>query len=383
MKEFSLTQVQMGTVFSAFLVGYTLLQIPSGGLADRVSARQIFLVLCLGWALLTALTAAAGWHGFGLATVIPQLWLIRFLFGAISAPTYPTSGRTIAVTTPPHLQARVNSLVLASVGVGSAVTPLLLAPVANHYGWRAALLLAGSISMIAGVLWWRLAPPQFRLAGSSNRRSPGSISASAELLRARPRPLYSTSFWFLSASYFLQSYLGYIFIFWFYLYLVQVRHFEVLQAASLTALPWVATIFGIPLGGALSDAAVLHWGTNWGRRSVPLAALCAAAVFLVVGARTSSGFVAVVALAACTVLVQCTEGPFWGTMTQLSGERSGIAGGTMNFGSNLGGMVSPVLTPWFAARIGWETTLSLTAVLAVVAALLWLRVRVEHSVELH
>jgi ACS family glucarate transporter-like MFS transporter len=180
----------------------------------------------------------------------------------------------------------------------------------------------------------------------------------------------------------LQSYLGYIFIFWFYLYLVQVRHFEVLQAASLTALPWVATIFGIPLGGALSDAAVMHWGTNWGRRSVPLAALCAAAVFLVIGARTASAMVAVVALTACTVLVQCTEGPFWATMTQLSGERSGIAGGTMNFGSNLGGMVSPALTPWLAARIGWESTLSLTAVLAVVAALLWLRVRVEPQDEL-
>ncbi len=377
MREFGLTQVQIGTVFSAFLVGYTLFQVPSGGIADRVSARRIFLTLCLGWALLTGLTAAVGWHGFGMAIVVPQLWLIRFLFGVIAAPTYPTSGRTIAVTTPPHLQARVNSLVLASVGVGSAVTPLLLAPVANHHGWRAALLVAGSISMAAGALWWRFAPLQLCLSGSSKRQDCGSTSADARSPQARPGPLYSASFWFLSASYLLQSYLGYIFIFWFYLYLVQVRHFEVLRAASLTAFPWVATLFGIPLGGALSDVAVMHWGTNWGRRSVPIAALCAAAVFLVIGARTASAMVAVVALTACTALVQCTEGPFWATMTQLSGERSGIAGGTMNFGSNLGGMVSPVLTPWLATRIGWESALSLTAVLAVVAALLWLRVRVE------
>ena len=80
----------------------------------------------------------------------------------------------------------------------------------------------------------------------------------------------------------------------------------------------------------------------------------------------------------CTVLVLCTEGPFWATMTQLSGERSGVAGGVMNFGSNLGGMISPALTPWLAERIRWSSALSLTAGLTVVAALLWLGIRVTN-----
>lgn len=376
MTEFGLSQTQMGTVFSAFLVGYTFFQVPSGSLADRVSARRIFMVLCAGWALLTGLTALVGWQGFGLALVIPQLWVIRAMFGVIAAPTYPTSGRTIAVTVPPRLQARVNSLVLASVGVGSAVTPLLLAPITSHYGWRTALLVAASLSAAAGLLWWWLAPRQLHSRGISFDQGAASRS-SAESSETSVQPLRLPSFWFLSASYLLQGYLGYIFIFWFYLYLVQVRHFEVLRAASFTALPWIATMFAIPLGGVFSDWAVIRWGATWGRRSVPVAALCAAAVFLVIGARTPRPLLAVAALTTCTVLVLCTEGPFWATMTQLSGERSGIAGGTMNFGSNLGGMVSPALTPWLAQRIGWESALTLTAGLAVVAGLLWLGVRVE------
>jgi len=381
MKEFGLTQAQMGTVFSAFLVGYTFFQVPSGGLADRVSARRIFLVLCVGWALLTALTALVGWRGFGLAMVIPQLWLIRALFGVLAAPTYPTSGRTIAITMPPRLQARANGLVLASVGVGSAVAPLLLAPITGHYGWRTALGVAALLGVVAGVLWWRFGPREFHSREISNEPPAANNSAPTASPAASPQPLRSRSFWFLSASYLLQGYLGYIFVFWFYLYLVQVRHFEVLKAASFTALPWIATMFAIPLGGVLSDAAVTRWGATWGRRSVPLAALCAAAIFLVIGARTPNPMVAVAALTTCTVLVLCTEGPFWATMTQLSGEHSGIAGGTMNFGSNLGGMVSPALTPWLAERIGWGTALSLTAALAVVAGLLWLGVRVETSGE--
>jgi ACS family glucarate transporter-like MFS transporter len=378
MRDFGLSQTQMGTVFSAFLLGYTIFQVPSGGLADRISARRIFLALCAGWTLLTVVTAFVAWHGFAVAMVIPQLWLIRALFGVISAPTYPTSGRTLAITVPPRLQARANSLVLASVGVGSAVTPILLAPIAGRYGWRVALLVSASISGAAGLLWWSLAPREHHAHEKTNAASVTSISD--ERLAAKDvRPLRSASFWFLFSSYLLQGYLGYIFIFWFYLYLVQVRHFEVLKAASFTALPWIATVFAIPLGGVLSDAAVIRWGATWGRRSVPLAALCAAAVFLVIGARTSSSMMAVAALTTCTVLVLCTEGPFWATMAQTSGERSGIAGGTMNFGSNLGGMVSPALTPWLAARIGWESALSLTAVLALVAGLLWLGVRVEST----
>ena len=381
MREFGLTQTQMGTVFSAFLIGYTLFQVPSGGLADRVSARRIFLVLCTGWALLTVLTALVGWHGFGLTLVIPQLWIIRAMFGVIAAPTYPTSGRTIAITIPPRLQARVNSLVLASVGVGSAVTPLLLAPITSHYGWRTALWVAASLSAFAGLLWSWFGPRQLH-SGESPSESAADLSAVPSSPRAlSPQPLRSPSFWFLSASYLLQGYLGYIFIFWFYLYLVQVRHFEVLRAATFTALPWIATMFAIPIGGVLSDWAVIRWGATWGRRSVPLLALCAAAFFLVIGARTPKPLLAVAALTTCTVLVLCTEGPFWATMTQISGEHSGIAGGTMNFGSNLGGMVSPALTPWLAERIGWETALTLTAGLAVVAGLLWLGVRVESSLE--
>lgn len=370
MQEFRLTQAQMGTVFSAFLLGYTIFQVPSGRLADRVSARRIYLALCFGFSLLTILTAAVGWWIFGIGLIIPQLWLIRAAFGVIAAPTYPTSGRIIAVTIPSAFQARANSLVLASVGIGSALTPLLLAPIATQYGWRTALLVAASISIVAGLLWFWLAPQEHHAAASGE-------GPKGSLARSSSAPLRTSSFWLLSSSYLLQGYLGYIFVFWFYLYLVQVRHFEVLKAAGFAALPWIATTFAIPLGGIFSDFAVTRWGATWGRRSLPLIALCASSVFLVIGARTRSSTVAVAALTACTVFVICTEGPFWATMAQLSGEHSGIAGGTMNFGSNIGGMISPALTPWLAERVGWDTALTLTAGLALVAGLLWLGVRVE------
>lgn len=374
MHDFDLTQTQMGTVFSAFLIGYTVFQVPSGWLADRVSARRIFLFLFSGFTLLTVFTAMAGWRGFAVAMVMPQLWAIRGLFGVMAAPTYPTSARTIAVTIPAHLQGGANGVVLASVGIGSALTPLLLTPITTHFGWRIALCVAACLSAFVGLLWLVYVPPEHHAA--KEMEAAATLTGMNSGMPSR-RPLRSSSFWFLFASYLLQGYLGYIFVFWFYLYLVQVRHFDVLKAAGFTALPWIATAFAIPLGGVFSDFAVLRVGATWGRRSLPLIALCISAIFLVIGARTPNATLAVAALTACTVLVICTEGPFWATMTQLSGEHSGIAGGTMNFGSNIGGAISPALTPWLAERIGWESALTLTAGLALVAGLLWLGVRID------
>ena len=61
-------------------------------------------------------------------------------------------------------------------------------------------------------------------------------------------------------------------------------------------------------------------------------------------------------------------------MSQITGKQSGFAGGLMNFGGNLGGMISPVLTPWLASFIGWPVALSLTAGLGLCGAALWLGV---------
>jgi ACS family glucarate transporter-like MFS transporter len=364
MHEFGLSQTQMGTVFSAFLVGYTAMQIPSGWLADRTRTRVIFGWATMAWLVLTAATALA--RPLPTMSVVIVLVALRALFGVAAAPTYPAAARAVAVSFPPTMHGRANGLVLASIGIGSALAPLVLVPVARAYGWRAGMLLASLVTALAAVAWWSLAP---KATGGCAAKPDAAASAAAA-------PWRTSSFWFLFGSYLLQGYVGYIFVFWFYSYLVQVRHFELLQAAGITSLPWIATLIAIPAGGAASDAAVRRWGATRGRRMVPMAALVTGAAALVVGARASIDVIAVGALTLCTVLVLCTEGPFWAALNEIAGARSGAAGGVMNFGSNLGGMISPALTPWLAQHFGWEGALTATAALAAVAGLLWTGVRI-------
>ncbi|HEX9105829.1 MAG TPA: MFS transporter [Longimicrobiales bacterium] len=387
MADFHLSQAQLGTVFSAFLVGYTLCQVPSGWLADRVDPRKLFLALVLAWTVLTAGTALVPGLGAAGGMVLgglPLLLMVRALFGVSAAPTYPASARTIGVNLPGRIQGSANGAVLASIGIGSALTPLAVGAAVRAWGWRPALLLSAALAGVALLAWWAAAPRNLRVQpplkptppGSSRDGVAGGDAGAPPALASLAR---SRSFWCLVGSYTLQGYLGYIFVFWFYLYLVQVRHFEVMRAAAITALPWVCTLVAIPLGGALSDAAVRRFGATLGRRLLPLPALLLAGGFLVVGARAQAAWLAVTCLTLCTVLVIGTEGPFWATLNQVARRHGGTGGGIMNFGSNLGGMISPVATPWLAERIGWAPALSATAVLALLAGALWLGVRVDDT----
>jgi ACS family glucarate transporter-like MFS transporter len=240
------------------------------------------------------------------------------------------------------------------------------------------------LTAAAGAIWWAFAPPGSRIVRKPEplRAAPVMVETKQPVRGRRSEsnsPLMGRSFLVLCASYLLQGYVGYIFVFWSFLYLREVRHFSLATAAGSAALPMLANIFIIPLGGGLSDVAVRRFGATWGRRLLPVVALTGAGGFLLVAAFTPSATIAVAGLAICTVLVLATEGPYWATVNQLAPSRGGIAGGIMNFGANLGGMISPALTPWLAERIGWAAALGLAAGLSVVAGLLWLGVSIRQS----
>ncbi|HEY3441280.1 MAG TPA: MFS transporter [Paludibaculum sp.] len=344
MRELGLSQEAMGRIFSAFLLGYALCQIPGGMLADRFGAARV-----LGWAAL-AWVAATLWIA-GAGTVLPLLLAGRLLLGIAEAPTFPAAARAIAAWIPAAHRGRANGFVIAAIGLGSAIAPPLLSFVMVRWGWRTALLVSAVPALAAAAAWMIVRPP-----------ATNEPAAAASADKGLPR---SRSFILLTISYTLQGYVGYIFVYWFFLYLVDVRHFDLMKSALLGAMPWLLSIVSIPLGGWLHDRLPRH------RRLIPMVGLAGSGILIAAGAHTANAVFAVVCLALATALVLSVEGPFWATMTTIAGSRSGAAGGLMNMGSNLGGFISPALTPILATWLGWESALLVSAVLAIIAGALW------------
>ncbi len=373
MQEFGLSQVTMGRVFSAFLLGYALFQVPAGALADRWGARRVLALAAWSWAAVTALQCLVGWGPVQTSVVgaLAAFMICRFVLGIAEAPTYPAAAQGISVWVSPGNQGRANGIVIASIGLGSALAPPLVSNIMVRWGWRPALLVSALPALAVALIWFKVNGPR-RLTDVPQHNSAAPLSEP----RSSQTGLRNARFALLTLSYTLQGYVGYIFVSWFYLYLVQERHFGLLSGAWMSSLPWVLSIVSIPLGGFVSDRLALSvLGATWGRRAVPMLGMAASGILISIGAHTGSAVMAAISLAFATALVLCVEGPFWAMMMRIAGARSGTAGGIMNMGSNLGGLISPALTPVLASWIGWENALHVAAALAVIAAALWLGVR--------
>ena len=100
-----------------------------------------------------------------------------------------------------------------------------------RWGWRLALLGSSVPAVAVALAWLKVRDLN---TSTSSLQSPRHDAAG--------RALASRSFVLLTASYSLQGYVGYIFVFWFYLYLVQERHFTLLSGGLLAALPWALSL---------------------------------------------------------------------------------------------------------------------------------------------
>jgi MFS transporter, ACS family, glucarate transporter len=373
MSEFDLSQIAMGRVFSAFLLGYALFQIPAGALADRWGAKRILSLAAWFWVCITLIQVCIGlgpFHSSSAAAIIAFM-IARFALGISESPTFPGSAQGVSKWILPKFQGRANGIVIAAIGLGSAVTPVLVSFVMIHWGWRLAMIISSIPALVIAISWRFIKTPETErphVINTINRLNPSGSKSK----------LKSLSFYLLTFSYTLQGYVGYIFVSWFYLYLVQVRHFSLMNGAWMSSLPWILSIVSIPLGGLISDKlASGSLGETWGRRLIPILGMGISGVLISVGAHTSSAVMAALSLAFATALVLCVEGPFWAMMMRIAGKNSGTAGGIMNMGSNLGGLLSPALTPILAHYIGWENALHIAAILAIIASLSWLGIKTD------
>src|SRR3954469_1869956 len=148
---YHLTQVQLGEVISAMLVGYALFQTVGGRLADRFGARRVLTFGVLWWGIFTALTALvpANVRGAFYAFVA-----VRFLLGAGEAVIYPGANQFIARWIPFRERGIANGWIFAGVGAGAGLTPPLITYFMLHHGWRSSFWVCAIIGFLAAAVWF-------------------------------------------------------------------------------------------------------------------------------------------------------------------------------------------------------------------------------------
>ncbi|MBT9332659.1 MFS transporter [Paracidobacterium acidisoli] len=387
-KEYGIGNQELGWIFSAFLIGYAAFQVPAGWLAAHFGPRRVLTFGVLSWCAATVLTALLP---VGISQAILLLVSIRVVLGAGESVIYPAANQFVARWVPLRERGITNGLILAGVGAGSGLTPPILTWLVVSYGWRVAFWFSSVVGIAVCAVWWQTArdtPEEHPAVSKLELREiheglsylPSTPSESSTPVISWRAILHRKDLPALIAGYFSFGYIAWIFFSWFFLYMAQVRQFDLKASAYYSMLPFLSMTVCCLAGGVLSDKLTERYGLRVGRCWLAAVALVLTALFLLFGSQVHNSSLAAVTLAGGAGALYLSQSSYWSVSVDIAGPSTGVFSSIINMGGQIGGAVTASLTPWIAQRYGWTTSFAIAAVLAIFSALCWLTVRPESPI---
>ena len=338
-----LSDGDLGSLMAAFMVAYGLFEMPWGFLGDRFGVRSILAVVILGGSALTAALPLVVWLPPGTLGVLLLLLVLRFLFGAFQAGTFPAISRMMADWIPVNERGGAQGLLWMSSRIGGATAPSLLVWLFHVMGdWKVPLVLTACLGLAWCAVFW----PWFRNRPEEMPRvnkeelaiitSGRAVKPSAGHGDVPWKAMFgSRSVLALCAMYGFLGYSGNFFLTLLPTYLKNHRHIDSQTAGLLTSLPFACGVTACLAGGALSDLFIRRWGARWGRRSIGAFGLALGAVGII--ATTWATDVWTLGFLLCLTFVgnDLAMGPAWAAAADIGGQHTGVLSGAMNMMASL------------------------------------------------
>jgi ACS family glucarate transporter-like MFS transporter len=386
MPDLRLSQVQIGWLEQAFVLGYALFQMPGGVFGQRVGARRTFVIIGLAAFLATVATPLVP-HFFEGDVLFVALLAAQVLLGCSQAAIFPVSSGVFEAWFPPNRWATVQGLQTMGLQFGAALTPPLIASMMVALGWQPALLWASlpALALIALWAWYgRNTPREHRSVTADELAEIGThhSAPAAATVHSSVTPaqlwalLQNRNVLLLGISYMCMNYTFYLLSNWVFLYLIQERKFSLLEGGWLATAPPLAAALGAGIGGVLTSLWCQRFGNRWGLRMMPLLALPLVAVLLLFAEAAANPYAAVAVLAVCYGCVELTEGAYWGAgMSVGRGDTMAVCG-FMNTGGNLGGIIGIPIVAYLSAHRLWSLAFIVGSGFALAGAVAWLGIDV-------
>jgi MFS transporter, ACS family, glucarate transporter len=377
-EEFHLDKDQMGKVFSAFFLSYSLFQVPAGWLGDRWGARLILAASILWWSIWTGATALAG----GIASLI----VFRLLMGLGQAGGYPILTRIYSQWMPFYQRGLTISIGVLGGRAGGALAPALtvLLITACRGDWRPVFILYGAIGVLFSLFFWSW----FR---NTPHEHPACNAAEIALIEKALPPevtdpnrrgsdvpwgvlFTSLSLWCQCLSQFTLNIGWTLLITWLPTYLMDVYDVSLEKAGFLSSLPLLAGMAGSLVGGMATDRLTKAVGLKWGRNLLGMSSQFLAAGGVVVAILVCDPILAIASFVFVSFAADLLNGPALAYFQDAGGSYVGTFLGWANMFGNLGGFVSPMLLGFLAQKYSWSVALGVCSLLFLASGLFWLGV---------
>ena len=268
-KDLNFDPAQLGIVFSAFFIGYSLFCFVGGWASDRWGPKLVFGVAMAWWSVFCGLTA--------LATGFVSLLILRVLFGLGEGPMGSTTNKTISNWFPREEAGTMVGLTNAGNPIGGAISGPIVGLIAVYFSWRVSFLVITVIGLIWLASWLALVtdtPATNPRVGAAEKALVANSRAAAA---AKEGAHGSIRHWLLTPAvlavalaFFSYNYVLYFFLTWLPTYLTSVHHLDIKSMSLLTVIPWVCGSVGMFGGGLLSDALFKRTGNSVLSRKIVL-----------------------------------------------------------------------------------------------------------------
>jgi sugar phosphate permease len=362
MRERHWDTVQMGWVFTAFFIGYTLSMIPIGICMDRYGAKLLLAAGVIWWSIFTALTP------------IPRSLLAmsatRCAMGVGESGILPATNALLVRWFPRQEYSRASGLCWSGGYAGSIIAFPLASAIGSLWGWRSIFYAFASLALLLA--------PLLVVNTSNTPEENSSVSPEETAYIVRNRPALSNrnpvswytllrarAVWALFLLHFSSNWFIYVLVSWLPTYLILAHHFSINGMAFGASLPFMAALAGTNLFAHMIDRISLKAGRTRVHQSfVALYAL--GSLFLLGACLISDRFLTVLLLSVAAFFVTAATPVYSSNSLYLAARYAGTLASMQNCFANFAGILAPIVTGYIARAFGWTVVFVVVALVTAI-----------------
>jgi sugar phosphate permease len=371
--DLGLSNADLGLALGAFSIPYALFQMFGGYFGDKFGPRRILGIVGIIWSGATALTGAV--------TGLVSLFIARLALGFGEGATFPTATQAMSKWMPEDQRGFAQGIVHSASRLGNSITPPVVALLIFLVGWRGSFLALGVVSLLWVIVWfWYFRDNPSDHSGTTRaeiEELPAYVEEESERRRI-PVPWRALAKRILPVTMvdFCYGWVLWVYLTWLPSFLEGEYGLSLKSFALYTSGILLAGVIGDTLGGVVSDSLLRRTGNlRLARRTNLFVGFIGSFVFLLIPFFVQGVVVTAICLSLAFFFLELNNAVLWAIPMDIAPNHAGTAGGLMNTGFGVAGIISPPVFGFLVDQTGnWQVPFVASIVLLFIGALLSLRV---------